>query len=171
MATVRKSAVTFKGNPVDLEGPALGVGDRAPADFCLTANDMSPVAGKDMAGKARIVSAVTSLDTRVCDVETRRFNEEAAKVPGVKIYTVSMDLPFAQARWCGAAGIDKVQTVSDFKDRSFGRAWGVWSPAMGLLARAVFVVDKDDKIRHVEYVAEMTKEPDYSKALEAAKKL
>jgi thiol peroxidase len=171
MATIRKAAVTFKGNPVDLEGPFLKAGDKAPADFALAKNDMSPLTGSDIAKKPRIVVTVPSLDTPVCDLETRRFNTEAAKVPGVTIYTVSMDLPFAQARWCGGAGIDKVLTASDFKDRNFGRAYGVWSPAMGLLARAVFVIDKNDTLQYVEYVSEMTREPDYNKAIEAAKKL
>ena len=171
MATVRKNAVTFKGNGVDLEGPALKIGDKVPADFTLVANDMSPVIGKDLAGHARIIATVPSLDTPVCDLETRRFNEEAAKLPNVKVVTVSMDLPFAQARWCGNAGIDKVKTLSDYKERNFGRAYGVWSPGLGLLARAVFVVDKNDKVTHVEYVSEMTHEPDYGRAIEAAKKL
>lgn len=171
MATIRKNAVTFKGNGVDLEGPALKVGDKAPSDFSLVANDLAPVLGKDLAGTARIVATVPSLDTPVCDMETRRFNEEAAKLPQVKVVTVSMDLPFAQARWCGAAGIDRVRTLSDHKERNFGRAYGVWAPGMGLLARAVFVIGKDDTVRHVEYVAEMTQQPDYSKAIEAAKKL
>ena len=132
---------------------------------------MGAVSGGELAKTARIIATVPSLDTPVCDLETRRFNEEAAKLPGVKVLTVSMDLPFAQARWCGAAGIDKVQTLSDYKDRNFGRAYGVWSPGMGLLARAVFVVDKTDTVRYVEYVPEMTNQPDYAKAIEAAKKL
>ncbi|MGC4122602.1 MAG: thiol peroxidase [Myxococcales bacterium] len=171
MTTTRKNAVTFLGNGVDLEGPALKVGDKVSADFVLVANDMAPVTGKDLAGQNRIIATVPSLDTPVCDMETRRFNQEAAKLGNVKVVTVSMDLPFAQARWCGNAGIDKVKTLSDYKDRNFGRAYGVWSPGMGLLARAVFVVDKNDKVTHVEYVAEMTKEPDYAKVIEAAKKL
>ncbi|MBI5544693.1 MAG: thiol peroxidase [Deltaproteobacteria bacterium] len=171
MATLRKNAVTFKGNPLDLEGPELKVGEKAPADFALVQNDMSPLAGPAMAKKPRIVVTVPSLDTPVCDLETRRFNTEATKVPGVTVYTVSMDLPFAQARWCGAAGINNVKTASDHKDRSFGRAYGAWLPALGLLARAVFVIDRDDVVRHVEYVSEVTHEPNYDKAIEAAKKL
>jgi thiol peroxidase len=171
MVTTRKNAVKFKGNPVDLEGPELKVGDKAPVDFALAQNDMSPLTGTQMAGSARIVAAVPSLDTGTCDLETRRFNEEAARLPGVKVYTVSMDLPFAQKRWCGAAGIERVVTLSDFKDRTFGRAWGAWIPSMGLLTRAVFVVDKDDTIRHVEYVSEIGEQPDYGKAIDAAKKL
>lgn len=171
MATIRRSAVTFKGNPVDLEGPALQVGAKAPVDFTLSANDLSIVQGKDLQKTPRIISTVLSLDTSVCDFETRRFNEEAARIPDVKVFTISMDLPFAQRRWCGAAGISAVQTLSDFKERNFGRAYGVWSPALGLLARAVFVVDKDDTLRHVEYVSEMSQQPNFDKALEAARKL
>jgi len=171
MTTIRKGAVTFKGNAVDLEGPALKVGDKAPADFTLAANDLAPVTGKDVARGARIIATVPSLDTAVCDLETRRFNEEAAKIPQIKILTVSMDLPFAQARWCGAAGVNKVRTLSDYKDRNFGRAYGVWAPGLGLLTRAVFVVDKDDTVRYVEYVPEITNQPDFAQVLEAAKKL
>jgi thiol peroxidase len=168
---IRKNAILWKGNPVDLEGPQLKVGDKAPAEFTVVANDMSAVKGADVAGKPRIVATVPSLDTPVCDIETRRFNVEAAKIPGVKILTVSMDLPFAQKRWCGAAGIEKVQTLSDYKDRSFGPAWGVLAPSKGLLCRAVFVVGADDVIKHVEYVKDSTTEPDYNAALEAARKM
>jgi len=171
MAQTRKNAVKSKGNPIDLEGPELKVGDKAPFDFSLSRNDLSALAGTELSRQPRIVVTVPSLDTSVCDLQTRRFNEEAAKIPGVKIYTVSMDLPFAQKRWCGAAGIERVITLSDFKDRTFGRTWGVWAPALGLLARAVFVVDKDDTVRHVEYVSDMSQQPDYEKAIEAAKKL
>lgn len=171
MAQVRKNAVQFKGNPVDLEGHELKVGDKVPADFGLVRNDMSPLTGTEMARAPRIVLTVPSLDTPVCDMETRRFNEEAAKLPGVKVYAVSMDLPFAQARWCGGAGIKNVVTVSDYKDRAFGRATGTWVPSMGLLARAVFVIDRNDVVQHVEYVHEMTTEPNYAKALEVAKRI
>jgi thioredoxin-dependent peroxiredoxin len=171
MAQIRKGGILWRGTAVDVEGPALKAGDKAPVDFTLAANDMSGVSGKDMAGKPRIVSTVPSLDTPVCDMETRRFNTEAAKVPSVKIYTVSLDLPFAQKRWCGAAGIDKVQTLSDYKDRTFGPAWGVYVPSKGLFARAVFVVDSHDVIRYAEYVKDAVQEPDYNAALEAAKAL
>ncbi len=171
MAQIRKNALLWKGSPVDVEGPQLKVGDKAPTEFAVIGNDMSATKGGDMAGKPRIISAVPSLDTPVCDTETRRFNSEAAKIPGVKIFTVSMDLPFAQKRWCGGAGIDKVVTLSDYKDRSFGPAWGVFVPSKGLFARAVFVVGADDKIHHVEYVKDATSEPDYNAAIDAAKKL
>lgn len=171
MAQIRKNAVKFKGNPLDLEGPELKVGDKAPTDFSLAKNDLSAVTGGQLAKTPRIVIAVPSLDTGVCDMETRRFNEEATKIPNVKLYTVSVDLPFAQSRWCGAAGIRNLETLSDYKDRSFGRAWGTWIPSLGLLARAVFVVDKNDVIQHVEYVPEIATEPNYAKAIEAAKSL
>jgi thiol peroxidase len=171
MAEVRKGAILWKNNPTDLAGGELKVGDRAPTEFTVTANDMAAVKGSDWAGKARIVCAVPSLDTPVCDTETRRFNEEAAQIPGIEIFTVSMDLPFAQKRWCGAAGIQRVKTFSDYKDRTFGSAFGVYAPAKGLLARAVFVIDKTDVVRHVEYVKEVASEPNYGAALEAARAL
>lgn len=169
MTMERKGAVQWKGNPTDLVGPELKVGDAAPTDFTLVANDMSAVKGSDLAGKTRILCALPSIDTPVCDTEMRRFNQEAAAIPGVQVYVVSMDLPFAQKRWCGAAGIDKVKALSDYKDRSFGPAWGVLAPAKGLHARAVFVVGADDRIKHVEYVKEVGSEPDYKKALDAAR--
>ena len=166
---VRKAAVKW-GVDTDLVGPEIKVGHKAP-DFTVTGVDMKPVTLKDTSGKVRIFSALPSLDTPVCDTETRRFNTEAASIPGVEIWTVSMDLPFAQKRWCGAAGIDKVKTVSDYKKASFGEAWGVLEPGRHLLARAVFVVDKDDVVRHVEYVSSVGNEPDYAAAIEVAKRL
>lgn len=169
MTQERKGAVLWKGNPTDVVGPELKVGDRAPTEFALVANDMSVVKGEDLAGTARVICTVPSLDTPVCDTEMRRFNQEASKIPGVTVYAVSMDLPFAQKRWCGAAGIEQVKTLSDYKDRSFGAAFGTFAPSKGLLVRAVFVIDKEDKIRHVEYVKDVVQEPNYEAALEAAK--
>ena len=167
MAQERKGAILWKGAPTDVVGPELQVGDSAPVDFGLTANDFSQVKGSDMAGKPRIILSVPSLDTPVCDIESRKFNEAAGKIPGVEIYAVSLDLPFAQKRWCGAAGVETLKTLSDFKDRSFGPAFGVYVPSKGLLARAVFVIGKDDKIRHVEYVKDVGSEPNYQAALDA----
>ncbi len=164
----RKARIKWGGNDTDLAGPEIKTGQKAP-DFTVVGNDMKPVTLKDTSGKVRIFSAVPSLDTAVCDTETRRFNQEAANIPGVDIWTVSMDLPFAQKRWCGAAGIDKVKTVSDHRAASFGEAFGVLEPQKRLLARAVFVVDKDDVVRHVEYVKEVREEPNYAAALEAAR--
>lgn len=160
--------VTFKGNPVTLQGNEVKVGETAP-NFTVLANNLSPVSLEDSKGTVRIISVVPSLDTGVCDQQTRRFNEEAAGLEGVTILTVSVDLPFAQGRWCGAAGIDKVQTVSDHRDLSFGLAYGVAIKELRLLARAVFVVDKNDKVVYAEYVPEVTTHPNYEAAVEAAK--
>ncbi len=163
--------ITFNGNPLTLVGTELKVGEKAPA-FTVVDNGLAPKTLADYAGKIKIISAVPSLDTPVCDTETRRFNQEAAGLPGnVVVLTISLDLPFAQARWCGAAGIDKVVTLSDYRDRSFGTAYGVLIKELLLLGRAVFVVDADDVIRYIQVVPEVTAEPDYNAALEAAKKL
>lgn len=169
MAIERKGAVTFKGNPVTLLGPELKVGDQAP-DFKVLANDLSEVTLADSKGFVRIISVVPSLDTGVCDAQTRRFNEEAGGIDGVKVLTVSVDLPFAQKRWCGAAGVENVQTLSDHRDLSFGTAYGVAIKEMRLLVRAVFVVDQNDQIVYVEYVPESTNHPDYEAPILAAKK-
>ncbi len=166
----RKGATTMKGNPLTLLGPELKVGDKAP-DFTLLGNDMKPVTLADTAGKVRILSTIPSLDTPVCDAENRRFNEEAANLPGVEILAVSMDLPFSQARWCGAAGVNNVRTLSDYRERSFGPAYGVLIQELQLEARAVFVLDKDNTLRHVEYVKEVAEHPNYESILAAAKKL
>ena len=169
MPELRKAAVQWKGTPTDVAGPALKPGDAAPSDFVVTATDMKSVAGSQLAGTPRILCAVPSLDTAVCDLEMKRFNQEAASLPGVKLYVLSLDLPFAQKRWCGATGSDRVEALSDFKERSFGTAYGVFAPAKGLFVRAVFVIGKDDKVRHVEYVKDVASEPDYAAALQAAK--
>ncbi|MGH9785995.1 MAG: thiol peroxidase [Terriglobia bacterium] len=166
----RKGAVTLRGNPMTLVGPELKAGDKAP-DFTVIGNDMKPVTLADTAGKVRILASVPSLDTPVCDAETRRFNEEAANLPGVEILTVSMDLPMAQSRWCGAAGVKNVRTLSDYRERSFGPAYGVLIQEIKLEARAVFVLDKDNTIRYAEYVKEVAEHPNYAAALDAAKKL
>jgi thiol peroxidase len=170
MAEIRKNAIYWKG-PMDLEGPELKVGDKAPSEFSLVATDMSEVKGSDLVGSVRILCAVPSLDTPVCDVEMRRFNTEASRLPGVTVAAVSMDLPFALKRWCGATGSDKIRALSDFKFRSFGTAYGVFAPAKGLLCRAVFVVGRDDVVKHVEYVADVGKEPSYDAALATARSL
>lgn len=162
---------TFKHNPVTLLGNEVKVGDKAP-DFTVLANDLSPVSLKDSEGKVRLFSVVPSLDTGVCDAQTRRFNEAAAELgDNVIIYTVSMDLPFAQKRWCGAAGIDAVQTVSDHREGSFGQAYGVLIESLRLLTRSVFVVDAQGTVTYVEYVPEATDHPNYEAAIEAVKAL
>ena len=169
MAQERSSAATFKGNPLTLIGPELKTGQPAP-EFHLTANDLSTVTLATSAGKTRLISVVPSLDTPICDEQTRRFNREAAKLPGdIAVLTVSMDLPFAQKRWCGAAGVEKVQTLSDYKDHSFGPAYGVRIKELGLLARAIVIVDPGNTIRYVEYVKEVTNHPNYDAALDALK--
>ena len=160
--------VTFKSNPVTLLGTEVKVGEKAP-DFTVLANDLSEVTLASSKGKVRLISVVPSIDTGVCDQQTRRFNEEAAKLDNVQVLTVSVDLPFAQKRWCAAAGIENVQTVSDHRDLSFGQAFGVAIKELRLLARAVFVVDSNDTITYAEYVSEATNHPDYEAAVEAAK--
>jgi len=169
-AVERPKAVTFKGNPVTLVGREVKGGDRA-SDFTVLDNSLAPVTLKDTAGKVRIISVVPSLDTPVCDQQTRRFNAEAAKLPNAEILTVSMDLPFAQKRWCGAAGIDKVRTLSDHREASFGLAFGTLIKELRLNTRAVFVVDQEGTVRYVEYVKEITSHPDYDAALAAARQL
>lgn len=159
--------VKFQGNQVTLEGNTVKVGDTAP-NFVAADNGLNEVNGKDLKGK-RVYVSVPSIDTSVCDTEVRRFNQEAAKLENVKIYTISMDLPFAQARWCGNAGIESVQTLSDYKDRSFGKEFGTYIKELGLLTRAVFVIDENDKVIHVEYCEEVTAEPNYEAVLNALK--
>ena len=163
--------VTFKGTPVKLGGNEVKAGQSAP-DFTAIDTGLQPVRLADARGKVVILSAVPSLDTPVCDMETRRFNEEAGKLSGVEVWTVSRDLPFAQKRWCAAAGVSNVKTLSDFRDRAFGPAYGVElqdSPLAGLTARAVFVVGKDGKVTHAEYVSDITKEPNYEAVISAAR--
>jgi len=164
----RAGATTLKGNPLTLIGPELKAGDKAP-DFTLTDNGLKPVNLKDTGNHVRIISVVPSLDTPVCDAQTKRFNEEAAKLPGVDIITVSMDLPFAQKRWCGAFGVDKVKMLSDHKDGSFGANYGTLIKELRIESRAIFVLDGSNKIRHAEYVKEVAEHPNYETALSAAR--
>jgi thiol peroxidase len=165
------ASVSFKGNPVNLSGAEVRAGQDAP-DFKLQKNDMSDYTLASGAGKTRIIAAVPSLDTPVCDEETKRFNQEAAKLPNIEIVCVSMDLPFAQKRWCGAAGVDKVITASDHRDASFGKNYGVLiqgGPLDRVHARAVFVIDPNNKVKYVEYVPDIAQHPDYDAALAAAR--
>ena len=162
---------TFKGAPLTLIGNELNVGQTAP-DAVLLANDLTEVKLSDYRGRVCVVSVVPSLDTRVCDAQTRRFNEEATTLGGdVAVLTVSMDLPFAQARWCGAAGVKAVKTLSDHRAAAFGEAYGVLIKELRLLARAVFVVDRDGTIRYARIVPEMTDEPDYADVLDTIGRL
>jgi thiol peroxidase len=163
--------ITFKGGPLTLVGPQLKIGQKVP-DANLTANDLSDVKISSYAGRIAVISSVPSLDTPVCDLQTRRFNEEAGRLGGaVQVLTVSMDLPFAQKRWCGAAGAENIKTLSDYKDAQFGRACGLLIKELHLLARAVLVLDKDQKIRYIQIVPEVSKEPDYDAAIKAVKAL
>ncbi|MHC1699734.1 MAG: thiol peroxidase [Humidesulfovibrio sp.] len=163
----RPGVVTMRGNPLTLLGPELKVGDKAP-DFSLITNDLEPVTLADYKDLALALVSVPSLDTPVCAVETRRFNAEAAKLDAnVRILTISMDLPFAQKRWCGAMGIDKVVTLSDHREASFGLNYGVLIKELRLLARAVFVVDRAGILTHVELVREIADEPYYAGVLGA----
>lgn len=167
----RTGNVTMKGNPLTLLGNEVKVGDVAP-DFEVLSNDLSPVTLSSFRGKVCIVSSVPSLDTPVCDTETRRFNEEAGRLSSdVAVLVISMDLPFAQKRWCGAAGVTRVQTLSDHRDASFGISYGVLIKELRLLARAVFVVDRNGIVQYVQLVKEITQEPDYDTVLTAVSKL
>lgn len=159
--------VKFQGAPLTLEGNIVKVGDKAP-DFIAVDNDLKDFKFSDTKGKIVILS-VPSLDTPVCDMEIRRFNEEASKLDGVKVYAISMDLPFAQSRWCAGANIKNVQSISDYKDRDFGKSYGVYVKELGLLARAVFIIDENNEVIYADYLEEMTSEPDYDKVLSILK--
>ena len=160
----------MRGNPLTLLGPELKAGDKAP-DFSAVNDGLQPV-NLAATGKAvRIFSVVPSLDTPVCDAQTKRFNEEAAKLPGVEIFTISMDLPFAQKRWCGNFGIHKIKMLSDHRSGSFGEHYGTLIKDMRIESRAIFVLDQDDTIKHVEYVKEVADHPNYETALAAARSL
>jgi thiol peroxidase len=157
--------------PLTLVGEGVKTGQKSP-DFSVLDNDLKPVRRADWTGKVCLITTVPSLDTPVCDMETRRFNQEASKLgPDVLVLAVSMDLPFAQKRWCGAAGISQVRTLSDHRDASFGTSYGVLIKELRLLARAVFVVDRKGVVRYEQIVSEIVKEPDYEAALSAVKKL
>lgn len=163
--------VTFQGNPLHLVGELPTVGQKAP-DFTVLANNLSPRSLADYAGKVLVLVSVPSLDTPVCDLEVRRFNTEAAALSDkVHIAAVSCDLPFAQARWCGAANANAVETLSDYRDAGFGRAYGVLIEELRLLARAVFVVAPDGTLAYSQLVPEMTNEPEYAAVLAAVKAL
>ncbi|MEO0070021.1 MAG: thiol peroxidase [candidate division WOR-3 bacterium] len=167
----RKGEVTVNGNQVTLLGSLPKIGEKAP-NFLLVGNDLQPVISEQFKGKVLVLLSVPSLDTPVCDIETRRFNQEAADLgEDVVILVVSMDLPFAQKRWCGAAGVNRVITASDHRDGSFGLAYGVLIKELRLLARAVFVIDREGIVRYIQLVKEAGKEPDYAAVLEVVRKL
>ena len=159
---------TFNGNTVTLAGKKLQVGDTAP-DFSLTDTDLSKKTLADFAGQKNVISVVPSIDTGVCDAQTRRFNQELSDADNTVVITVSVDLPFAQARWCGAAGLNDAITLSDYYDYSFGKAYGLLINELHLLGRAVFVLDENNKITYLEYLDEITNHPNYDAALAVAK--
>ncbi|MDF2441688.1 MAG: hypothetical protein JWN98_2672 [Abditibacteriota bacterium] len=165
------ASVTFKGNPVQMCGEPPAVGSSAP-DFDLVANDMSSVKLSDSNGKVRIVSVVPSIDTGLCSIQTARFNRELDALPDSVVgYTVSVDTPFAQKRWCGAEGVEKMQLLSDFKGQNFAKSWGVYLTDLGITARCVFIVDQDGKIAYSQVVPEVAQEPNYDEVLQKAKEL
>jgi thiol peroxidase len=166
----RSAATTMRGRPLTLIGPELKIGDKAP-DFETVGDGLQPVDLEKTGHAVRIFSVIPSLDTPVCDAQTKRFNEEAAQLPGVEIYTVSMDLPFAQKRWCGAFGVDKVKMLSDHRAGSFGEKYGTLIKELRIESRAIFVLDKDNTLKHVEYVKEVADHPNYEAALSAARSL
>lgn len=167
----RPNAVTFLGNPLTLVGNALKPGDPAP-DATVIRQDLTPVNIHDFKGKVLLISVVPSLDTGVCSAQTKRFNEEAANLPdSVKVLTISMDLPFAQKRFCSAENIDKIEVLSDHREGAFGQAYGTLVKELRVLSRAVFVVDPQGIVRYVEYVPEITSHPNYDAALQAVRAL
>lgn len=169
--TERTGAVTFQGNPLTLTGQQVKVGDKAPG-FSVLNNDLQPVKLSDYAGRVVVLASVPSLDTPVCDLETRRFNREALSLSeDVVVLTLSMDLPFAQKRWCGTNGVERVITLSDHREASFGLAYGLLIEELRLLARAVLVVDRAGMIRYFELIKELGNEPNYEAALQAAQDL
>lgn len=167
----RKGIVTIHGQPLTLTGRILHPGDRAP-DFRVLDGKLGEVTLRDFAGKIKTISVTPSLDTPVCDLQARRFNQEAANLPAeVVVLNISMDLPFAISRFCEAAGIDRVKALSDHRDASFGSGYGVLIKELRLLARSIFIIDKEDVVRYIEIVPEVTTPPDYEKALAALKQL
>ena len=160
----------MRGKPLTLLGPELKAGEKAP-DFEAVTDTLQDVNLEKTGHAVRIFSVIPSLDTPVCDAQTKRFNEEAAKLDGIEIYTISMDLPFAQKRWCGAFGVDKIKMLSDHRTGSFGENYGTMIKDLRIESRAIFVLDKDGTIKHVEYVKEVADHPNYEAALDAAKSL
>jgi thioredoxin-dependent peroxiredoxin len=167
----RKGKITFLGNPLTLTGTEKNIGEKAD-NFTVLDKELKEIGLKDFAGKIKLISVTPSLDTPVCDIQARRFNQEAAKLPDdVVVMNISMDLPFAISKFCTTAGIDKVKAYSDHRDASFGNAYGVLIKELRLLARSIFIIDRDDTIRHIELVPELSHQPDYDKALAELRKL
>lgn len=164
----RKDTITFQGNPLTLVGKEIKVGDIAP-NFTVIKNDLSSISLDSLKGKTVVISAMPSIDTPVCEMQTIRFNREASKLEDVVILTVSMDLPFALNRFCGTKGIENAVTTSDYKDREFANSYGLYIKELGLISRAVIIVDRDGKIVYTEYLREITEEPNYEVAMEILK--
>ncbi|HIS28522.1 MAG TPA: thiol peroxidase [Candidatus Avamphibacillus intestinigallinarum] len=162
--------VTFKGDPVTLLGTEIKVGDKAP-NFSVLSNSLEEVQLADYKGKNKLICSVPSIDTGVCSTETKRFNTEASKLDNVQILTISMDLPFAQTRWCAAEGVENLDLLSDHRDADFAEKYGVLIKELRLLTRAIFVVDENDTVQYVQYVDEVSTEPDYDAAIQAVKNL
>jgi thioredoxin-dependent peroxiredoxin len=167
MATERKGVVTLHGRPFTLVGDEIKVGDPAP-DFTAVDVALAPYSLKDGTGRVRILNVVVSIDTPTCEAQTRRFNQEAAKLEGVEVLTASVDLPFALGRWSSAEGVDRIKMLSDHRDLSLGTAYGILVKELRTLGRGIFVIDADDRIVHAEYVHELSEQPDYDQALAAA---
>ena len=170
MVQERKGLITMHGDPLTLIGDEIKVGDKAP-DFTVTQDDMSPFSLSDMEDGVKILSVVPSLDTKVCQLQTNKFNEMAADLGDVQILTISVDLPFAQSRFSDDNSIDKLKIVSDYKDLDFGMKYGFVLEELRLLSRGLVILDKENTVKYVEYVKEVTEQPDYDKALEEVKKL
>lgn len=167
----RSGVITFRGNPLTLLGSDLPVGEKAP-DFRVVDTNLNPVTLKDFAGRVLLISVTPSLDTPVCDMQGKKFNELAAGLSGdVVVANISVDLPFAQRRWCGANNIERIQVLSDYQERDFGQKFGVLIKELQLLARSVWIVDKGGVIRYKQIVSELTNEPDYDAALKALKQV
>ncbi|MGL5050363.1 MAG: thiol peroxidase [Fusobacteriaceae bacterium] len=166
----RKNVITFAGSPLTLVGKEILVGDLAP-NFTVSKTDLSPLSLTELKGKTIVISAMPSVDTSVCELQTIRFNKEAAKLENVIILTVSMDLPFALSRFCGAKDIKNAITTSDYKDREFSHNYGLYIKELALVSRAVIIIDKDGKVAYTEYLKEITDEPKYDLAIDALKKL
>lgn len=163
------TTITFKGDPVELSGTPPQIGDKAPA-FELVNTKMETVHLSDSDGQIRVISVIPSIDTGVCEAQTRRFNKALDEMPdGVVGITISEDTPFAQARWCGAEGVSKMEMLSDFKGNTFGQSYGLYMPAMGLLARSVYIIDGDGKVAYFQLVPEMSEEPNYDEVLDKVK--
>jgi len=165
----RNNVIKFAGNPMTLVGPEIKIGDKAP-DFTALTPDLAPLSLSSTKGQVRVISVVPSIDTSVCDIQTRRFNEEAAKIDGLTILSISVDLPFAIKKYCATKGIENIKTLSDHKDLDFGLKYGFVIEELRLLTRGTIVIDRDDIVRHIEYVANVTDHPDYDKVIATVKK-